>query len=171
MPQRKEDKGGQECSPLFTNCREEVFSETQHSPGPIGLATGARGIVDLPFGALSYQGSLCVLGVTAYRSCRLAPQAPRTTTPIVDIHLYWITVGAPRPRHHPTKSCLLKCHPDSPLLVIPCRRRREVPLGNSLGHNKRKRGPGNCPRFPSPSPFPQGLNIADQQTDVSTGGH
>ena len=60
------------------------------------------GILDLPLDALYYQGPPCVIGITAYRSYRMAPQAPGTTPSIVDVHLYGVTVVAPRPRHHPT---------------------------------------------------------------------
>lgn len=71
--------------------------------------------LDSPLGALFYQGSPCAIGVTAYRSYCEAPQAPRTSTSIVDLHRYGVTVVAPGRRHHPTKTFPLQRHRDSHL--------------------------------------------------------
>jgi hypothetical protein len=61
------------------------------------------GVMDLALGVIFYQSLPCGIGITAYRSYREAPQAPVTTTSIIDVHLYGVTVIASGPRYHPTK--------------------------------------------------------------------
>ena len=76
-------------------------------------------VVNLALGALFYQGLPGGIGVTADRSYREAPQAPGTTTSsIVDLHRYGVSMVAPRPRHHPTRA-FLPPHRDSHLSRYP----------------------------------------------------